>query len=141
MSGPASHGQQAGITVIPHASTAGIPWVAYDWGTINVNPFLEEKCELPRGGTLDLGIRVLAHDGDALEAGCWGVGIARYSNYMGIDTLAEAESLPAAEIQKRLALSRNILRKAGSHYVIDTFDQLPGVIDNINQRLAEGQRP
>ena len=79
--------------------------------------------------------------GEALEAGCWGVGIARYSNYMGIDTLAEAESLPAAEIQKRLALSRNILRKAGAHYVIDTFDQLPVVIDNINQRLAEGQRP
>lgn len=69
MSGPASHGQQAGITVIPHASTAGIPWVAYDWGTINVNPFLEEKCELQRGETLDLGIRILAHDGDALEAG------------------------------------------------------------------------
>jgi len=32
--------------------------------------------------------------GEALEAGCWGVGIARYSNYMDMDTLEEAGSLP-----------------------------------------------
>lgn len=68
VSGPASHGRQAGITVIPHASTAGIPWVVYDWGTISVNPFLEEEFDLPRGTVLDLGIRILAHDGDAQEA-------------------------------------------------------------------------
>lgn len=79
--------------------------------------------------------------GEALEAGCWGVGIARYSNYMDVDTIAQAESLPEAEIERRLARTREILRKAGAHYVIDTFDQLPVVVEDVNARLARGEKP
>ena len=79
--------------------------------------------------------------GEALEAGCWGVGIARYSNYMDIDSLDQVENLPENEIQRRLAETREILRKAGAHYVIDTFDQLPDVIEDINLRLGRGETP
>jgi phosphonoacetaldehyde hydrolase len=79
--------------------------------------------------------------GEALEAGCWGVGIARYSNYMDIDSLEHLDSLPEHEIQRRLVKTREILQKAGAHYVIDTFDQLPDVIDDINQRLRKGEAP
>ena len=79
--------------------------------------------------------------GEALEAGCWGVGIARYSNYMDVNSLEQAESLPEEEIQRRLGLTREILRKAGDHYVIDTFDQLPEVIEDVNLRLSRGERP
>jgi phosphonoacetaldehyde hydrolase len=79
--------------------------------------------------------------GEALEAGCWGVGIARYSNYMNVDTMEEGKNLPEAEIQRRLAFTRETLRKAGAHYVIDTFDQLTEVIDDVNARLARGERP
>jgi phosphonoacetaldehyde hydrolase len=79
--------------------------------------------------------------GEALEAGCWGVGIARYSNYMNVNSLAEAEALSQADIDRRLAFTRETLSKAGAHYVIDTFDQLPEVIDDVNQRLARGERP
>ncbi len=79
--------------------------------------------------------------GEALEAGCWGVGIARYSNYMNIDTLEQAESLSEEEIQRRLVQTREILRKAGAHYVIDELTQLPEVVDDVNERLARGERP
>ncbi len=79
--------------------------------------------------------------GEALEAGCWGVGIARYSNYMDISTLKEAENMPEEEIQRRLALTREILRKAGAHYVIDTFDELSAVVDDVNSRLSRGEKP
>jgi phosphonoacetaldehyde hydrolase len=79
--------------------------------------------------------------GEALEAGCWGVGMARYSNYMNINSLDEAKSLPEEEIQRRLAMTREILRKTGAHYVIDEFTQLPEVIDDVNERLARGERP
>lgn len=79
--------------------------------------------------------------GEALEAGCWGVGIARYSNYMDVNSLEEGESLSAAEIERRMKLTRETLRQAGAHYVIDTFDQLPEVIDDVNQRLARGEQP
>ena len=79
--------------------------------------------------------------GEALEAGCWGVGIARYSNYMDMDTLEEAQSLSKDEIQRRLVKTRDILQKSGAHYVINTFDELPGVVEEINLRLSKGERP
>ncbi|MDP6488759.1 MAG: phosphonoacetaldehyde hydrolase, partial [SAR324 cluster bacterium] len=43
--------------------------------------------------------------------------------------------------QRRLAKTRDILQKAGAHYVIDTFDQLVDVVEDINVRLARGERP
>jgi phosphonoacetaldehyde hydrolase len=79
--------------------------------------------------------------GEALEAGCWGVGIARYSNYMDINSMEHYESLSEAEIERRLNSTRDILRKAGAHYVIDTFDQMVDVIADVNERLARGERP
>jgi phosphonoacetaldehyde hydrolase len=79
--------------------------------------------------------------GEALEAGCWGVGIARYSNYMNIDSFEHEKSLSDAEIARRLAFTRETLRKAGAHYVIDTFDELPAVIEDVNARLARGEKP
>ena len=79
--------------------------------------------------------------GEALEAGCWGVGIARYSNYMDIDSMEHLKSLSEAEIGRRLNVTRDILRQSGAHYVIDTFDQLPAVVADVNERLARGERP
>ena len=79
--------------------------------------------------------------GEALEAGCWGVGIARYSNYMDIDSLEHEKSLPEAEMQRRLAFTRETLRKAGAHYIIDTIEELPAVVEDVNARLARGEKP
>jgi phosphonoacetaldehyde hydrolase len=79
--------------------------------------------------------------GEALEAGCWGVGIARYSNYMDVDNFEHEKSLSEQEIQRRLAFTRETLRKAGAHYVIDIFDELPEIIDDVNARLARGEKP
>ena len=79
--------------------------------------------------------------GEALEGGCWGVGIARYSNYMNINTIAEAEAMPAEEYQRRLEITRDILRKSGAHYVIDEPSELIGVVEDVNARLARGERP
>ncbi|MCP3973800.1 MAG: phosphonoacetaldehyde hydrolase [bacterium] len=79
--------------------------------------------------------------GEGLEAGCWTVGIARYSNYMDIDTLEEAETMPADEIQRRVEHTRDLLWKTGAHYVIDEPIELLGVIDDVNARLVNGERP
>jgi len=79
--------------------------------------------------------------GEALEGGCWGVGIARYSNYMNINTIAEAEAMAPEEFQRRLEITREILRKSGAHYVIDEPSELIGVVDDVNARLARGERP
>ena len=79
--------------------------------------------------------------GEALEAGCWGVGIARYSNYMEMDTLEEADSLSEDEIKRRLVHTRTLLQKAGAHYVIDTWEQMLDVIEDVNIRLGRGEKP
>ena len=79
--------------------------------------------------------------GEALEAGCWGVGIARYSNYMDMDTLEEADSLSEDEIKRRLVHTRTLLQKAGAHYVIDTWEQMLDVIEDVNIRLGRGEKP
>ncbi len=79
--------------------------------------------------------------GEALEAGCWGVGVSRYSNYMDIDTIAQADAMSAEELDRRNAYTAEILRKSGAHYVIDSLVELPAVIADINVRLARGERP
>jgi len=40
-----------------------------DYGTITVNPFLEEGRALGRGDSAEFAARLLVHDGDADEAG------------------------------------------------------------------------
>ncbi|HGG05905.1 MAG TPA: phosphonoacetaldehyde hydrolase [Aliiroseovarius sp.] len=79
--------------------------------------------------------------GEALNAGCWGVGLVRYSNYMNINSLDEEATLSKAEMQRRMDHSRKILEQSGAHYVIDSLVDLPGVIDDINARLARGEKP
>jgi phosphonoacetaldehyde hydrolase len=79
--------------------------------------------------------------GEAMNAGCWGVGLVRYSNYMNINTLEEEATLSEADIAARMAKTRKILEQAGAHYVIDSLADLPEVLDDINARLARGEKP
>ena len=79
--------------------------------------------------------------GEAMNAGCWGVGLVRYSNYMNINTLEEEATLSEADMQHRIAKTRTILEQAGAHYVIDSMIELPAVIEDINARLARGEKP
>ncbi len=79
--------------------------------------------------------------GEALEAGCWGVGVSKYSNYLNISTMDEYDAMSEKEFNRRHELTREILRKTGAHYVIDCLVDLPPVIDDINARLARGERP
>ena len=79
--------------------------------------------------------------GEGLNAGCWAVGVARYSNYMNINTLDEEATLTKGEIQRRLEKTREILRKAGAHYVIDSVADIEPVIADVNARLARGETP
>ncbi len=79
--------------------------------------------------------------GEGLNAGCWAVGVARYSNYMNINSIEEADSLPEEEIERRIEQTRDLLLRAGAHYVVDSIVEMPEVIADINARLARGERP
>ena len=79
--------------------------------------------------------------GEGREAGCWSVGIARYSNYMNADSLEQAASWSPAEVRERLDVSRRLLGEAGAHYVIDEPIELLDVVDDVNRRLGRGESP
>jgi phosphonoacetaldehyde hydrolase len=79
--------------------------------------------------------------GEALNAGCWGVGLVRYSNYMNINSQEEADAMSEAEIARRMEITRDILLKTGAHYVIDSLADIEPVIEDINARMARGERP
>lgn len=53
----------------------------------------------------------------------------------------EIAKLPADDYERRLERSYNILANAGAHYVIDTINDLPPVVEDINRRLAAGETP
>ncbi len=78
---------------------------------------------------------------EGTEAGCWSVGIARWSNYMDVDSLEDAEKLTPEDIEYKLKITREILEKSGAHYVINELSELPDVIEDINERLARGESP
>eukprot|EP00794_Sanderia_malayensis_P012937 gene12937-14267_t len=77
---------------------------------------------------------------EGILAGCWSVGLARTGNYVALNE-EEISKLAAADYERRLEKSYNILANAGAHYVIDTINDLPPVIDDINRRLANGETP
>jgi len=66
------------------------------------------------------------------KAGCWNVGVARWSIHMNIYGISEAYSLPSQELQSNLDNSRNTLEKAGADFVINTLDELPTIIEHLN---------
>ena len=70
------------------------------------------------------------HEG--LRAKCWTVGVARWSSNMNIATIEDAYSLHIFELQGQLKKSREVLYNAGADFVIDTLDELPQVIQQIN---------
>ena len=79
--------------------------------------------------------------GEGLNAGCWTVGVSKYSNYMNIDTIEHSEQLSDSELEQRNKISKNILETSGAHYVIDSIVDLPKIIELINLRIEKGGTP
>jgi len=79
--------------------------------------------------------------GEGLSAGCWSVGICGLSNYTDIDSIEEWDQLSDAEKTQRVDRSREILLTSGAHYVVDYITDLPDVVNDINNRLSNGEKP
>lgn len=77
---------------------------------------------------------------EGLNAGMWTVGLALSGSPAGW-TLAEyqaADEAARATVRERVGAG---FRAAGVHFVIDTVADLPAVLEDIRQRLAQGLRP
>ena len=60
---------------------------------------------------------------------------------MNINSYEEELELSYDELQRLIQHSRETLIKSGAHYVIDTLEQLPYVVNSINERMRRGEQP
>jgi phosphonoacetaldehyde hydrolase len=74
------------------------------------------------------------------NAGMWTIGIARTGNMIGL-TAGKFAALPAAAQAARLDAARRKLGEAGAHYVADAVADCIPLVEQIEERLAKGERP
>lgn len=74
------------------------------------------------------------------HAGAWAVGVVESGNEVGL-ARAALESLPADGRSAVAQRASARLTEAGAHFLISTIAELPAVLDRIDARLAEGDRP
>ncbi|MBI2827579.1 MAG: phosphonoacetaldehyde hydrolase [Planctomycetia bacterium] len=74
------------------------------------------------------------------NACAWSVGVARTGSAVGLSA-EDLAALPAAEQHKRVEAARAKLLAAGAHAVIDSVAELPRLVEEIEARLARGERP
>jgi phosphonoacetaldehyde hydrolase len=77
---------------------------------------------------------------EGLNAGMWTIGLAKTGNEMGLN-LDEIKRLSTEDYEARITRARTRLRGAGAHYVVDSITDVPPVLDEIDARLARGERP
>ncbi|MFZ3024130.1 phosphonoacetaldehyde hydrolase [Pseudomonas sp.] len=77
---------------------------------------------------------------EGLAAGMWTVGLSASGNEVGLSH-AQWSALTPAEQAACARPAAAKLYQAGAHYVLASIAELPAVLDAIEQRLANGERP
>ncbi len=77
---------------------------------------------------------------EGLNAGMWTVAVVASGNSVGLSE-AQFYALPENDREALLARGRQAMARSAAHYVIDSIQDLPGVIRDIESRLAAGERP
>lgn len=107
------------------------PWMclknAFDLGIYPMEAFVKVGDTLP-----DIA--------EGLNAGMWTIGLARTGNEMGLPE-KEVASLDPAVYDYKIKRAYERMAQAGAHYVVDSISEVPALLDEINQRLKQGERP
>lgn len=77
---------------------------------------------------------------EGLNAGMWTIGLAISGNEVGLSH-AEWQALPESDRQARRDRACQRMRMCGAHYVVDTIADILPCVDEIEGRLARGERP
>jgi len=77
---------------------------------------------------------------EGLNAGMWTIGLAMSGNEIGLP-LKELEALDHAERQRRSQRAYGRMYQGGAHYVVDSIADILPCLDDIQERLARGDRP
>jgi len=118
---------------IPEDVSAGRP---HPWMIFRI---MEDLKVSPPATVVKIGDTIPDVD-EARNAGVWSIGITLSGSEIGM-TQESFAALPLHEQTERLAKAEDTLRQAGAHLVIPTVADLPAAIDELNRRLAAGERP
>ena len=77
---------------------------------------------------------------EGLNAGMWTVGLAKTGNEVGLNE-EEIAALPPQDLERRLARARKRMAQAGAHYVVDGIGDCDPILDDVDARLARGEKP
>jgi len=77
---------------------------------------------------------------EGLNASMWTIGLAKTGNELGLSA-EEIKLVPKEELILRLQKAYRNLAQSGAHYVVDSIAEVPAVLDDINRRLANGEKP
>jgi phosphonoacetaldehyde hydrolase len=77
---------------------------------------------------------------EGINGGAWTIGVSVSGNCFGLSR-EDAEALAPADFHERRKAAVNKLARAGAHYVIDSVADLTPIVQTIEERLAQGERP
>jgi len=77
---------------------------------------------------------------EGLNAAMWTIGLAISGNEIGL-SLADWEKLPKADQERLRQGAYTRMYQSGAHYVVDSITDIMPCIDDIEARLARGERP
>ncbi len=77
---------------------------------------------------------------EGLNGNMWTIGLAKTGNEMGL-TEAQIDALDPDLCKRKLERAYDRMAMAGAHYVVDGIADIMPCIDDINARLARGERP
>src|SRR5882762_1521673 len=77
---------------------------------------------------------------EGLNASMWTIGLAKTGNEMGL-TQEEIGALDPEVRQAKLARAYKRMQQTGAHYVVDGIADVVPILDDVNARLAAGERP
>jgi phosphonoacetaldehyde hydrolase len=77
---------------------------------------------------------------EGLNAGMWTIGLAKSGNEIGLNE-SQIAALDPLVLKTKLARAYQRMHQAGAHYVVDGIWNVMPVIEDINARLARGERP
>jgi phosphonoacetaldehyde hydrolase len=77
---------------------------------------------------------------EGLNAGMWTIGLAKTGNELGMTEEQVAAADPEI-LRAKLARAYQRMSQCGAHYVVDGISDVMPALDDINRRLARGERP
>ncbi len=77
---------------------------------------------------------------EGLNAGMWTIGLAITGNEIGVME-DELKAMDPELLERKRARAYTRMAQAGAHYVVDGIWDVPPILDDINRRLARGERP